>query len=358
MKFPSRIGRLMLHPHNYPLDKITLPPYLSPRRKGRTMPIKFYIELHSPIPPHAQIIDRIKLALLTGELRAGDTLPSIRDVERESGVSRNIVRRAYLELEAYGLLKLKHGKGVIVSDELPYVTDQALVLLSQKLCREVLSKITALGLVGSSFARMLYSVAIMDERSQQRFFYVDVTEALAQERAEQISRAWQVTIAGLALEKIKMLEEVAAQMPMKVLTNFYRYGEVSSLIGHLNVDIIPVALKFTKETIEEIDRLREGSIVEIVLEERDFSSYGGLILANYQRTFAAKKVKFKVTSMTTVAELKRKLKSGDCHLLVISNRLWDKMPEDLKRLKMVTRPKMEFDARASEQARLRAGIIL
>jgi len=322
------------------------------------MPFKFHIEPYSLIPPHAQIIDRIRLALLTGELRPGDMLPSIRDVERECGVSRNIVRRAYLELEAYGLLKLKHGKGVVVHDELSHLANEALAYRSQKLCYEVLSKATALGLVGSSFARMLYHIALADERSRQRFFYVDITESLARERATQISRAWQITIVGLAMEQVNTLEEIVQETHLKVFTNFYRYGEVSTLLSHPNVDIIPVALRFAKEMEEEIDRLRENSVVEIVLDERDFSNYGGLILANYQQAFAARKVFFKVTAMTSVADLKRRLKSGSCHMLIISNRLWDKMPEDLKRLRMVTHPKMEFDVRASEPARIRAGIVL
>jgi GntR family transcriptional regulator len=317
-----------------------------------------YIEPYSSIPVHAQIIDRIRLALLTGELRPGDTLPSIRDVEKESGIGRNVVRRAYLELEAYGILKLKHGKGVIVRDELPPLVDQAVVYRTRKLCEEVLSRAAALGVTGSSFARMLYYSALAQERSQQRLFYVDINEPLAQERATQISRAWQTTIVGVSIDRIKILEEIAQKTTLKIITNFYRYGEVSSLISHLNVPIIPIALKFAKEMIEEINRLHEGSIVEIVLDERDFSSYGGLILANYQRTFAAKRVTFKVVALTTVADLKKRLKSGECHMLVISNKLWEKMPEDLRRLKSVTRPKMEFDAQASESARLRAGIIL
>jgi hypothetical protein len=205
---------------------------------------------------------------------------------------------------------------------------------------------------------MLYHVALADERSRQQFFYVDITGPLAQERAAQISRAWQITIVGLAIKDIGVLEQIRRETPLKVFTNFYRYGEVAKLLSYPNVDLIPVALKFSKEMEAEIDRLREGSIVEIVLDERDFSSYGGLILENYQHAFASKKLFFRVRAMTTIADLKNRLRSGNCHMLIISNRLWDQLPEDVKRLRMVTYPKMEFDARASEPARLRAGIIL
>ncbi|MBI3949676.1 MAG: winged helix-turn-helix transcriptional regulator [Acidobacteria bacterium] len=322
------------------------------------MSIRFYFEPYSQIPPHVQIIDRIRLALLTGQLRPGDTLPSIRDVEAELGVSRNIVRRAYIELETYGILKLRHGKGVIVHSELSYPTDLPLVRRSQRLCQEALTQALAAGLVGTSYARMLYQVALEQERSTQRFYFVDSTEPLAKERADQISRVWQITIVGLAMHQMNMLEEVSQETPLKIFTSYYRYGEVSGLAGHLNADVIPIGLKFTEEMYEEINRLSDGATVEIILDEHDFASYGGLILANYQRAFASKKVTFKVKALTTTNDLKKRLKSGECQVLVISNKLWDDLPSDFKRMKMVTRAKMEFDGRASEQSRLRAGIVV
>lgn len=341
----------------YRLFAIGYPPSALPHPQlENDMSIKFYLEPYSQIPPHVQIMDRIRLALLTGQLRPGDTLPSIRDIETELGVSRNIVRRAYLELESHGLLKLKHGKGVIVHNELPYPLDQALARRSLRLCEDVLVQAQAAGLVGTSFARMLYQLALEQERTRPQFYYSDITQPLSQERAEQISRAWQITVVGLAMDQLKSLEAVPEAPPLRIFTSYYRYGEVSGLAAHLKADIIPVGLKFTDATMEEIGRLPDGSVVEIILDEHDFASYGGLILANYQRAFASKELTFKVNALTTIPHLKKQLKSGDCQMLVISNKLWNDMPADFKRLKSVTRPKMEFDGRTSEQARLRAGI--
>src|SRR5687768_8494051 len=69
----------------------------------------FVFDKHTPVPAHAQIQEQIKLALLLGRLRPGDTLPSIRDVEKQVGISRNLVWKAYLELQASGILNLRHG---------------------------------------------------------------------------------------------------------------------------------------------------------------------------------------------------------------------------------------------------------
>jgi hypothetical protein len=66
---------------------------------------------------------------------------------------------------------------------------------------------------------MLYQVALEQERSNQRFFYADITEPLAQERAEQISRAWQITIVGLGMNQLKTLEEIPKEIPLTIFTS-------------------------------------------------------------------------------------------------------------------------------------------
>src|SRR5580698_9044387 len=80
-----------------------LKPYESGIQTERAPTMDLSLDKHSPLPPHAQIQEKIKLALLLGRLRPGDTLPSIREVEKETGISRNVVRKAYLELQTLGV---------------------------------------------------------------------------------------------------------------------------------------------------------------------------------------------------------------------------------------------------------------
>src|SRR5690242_21960831 len=72
--------------------------------------MKFVIQQDSSVPLHAQIKERIKTALAFGELRPGDTLPSIPDLEQQLGIGRAIVRRAYLELQDCGIRDIRHGR--------------------------------------------------------------------------------------------------------------------------------------------------------------------------------------------------------------------------------------------------------
>lgn len=67
-------------------------------------------------PAYLQIVEQVKYAAATGELRPGDPLPSIRLLAEELRVNRNTVAKAYTQLEHEGVVETQRGKGVYVSD--------------------------------------------------------------------------------------------------------------------------------------------------------------------------------------------------------------------------------------------------
>ncbi|MBN1223661.1 MAG: GntR family transcriptional regulator [Candidatus Aminicenantes bacterium] len=70
----------------------------------------------SPEPLQAQIVRQIRAKVLSGELVAGNDLPSIRRFAREHHISVITVQRAYEILERSGLIHSRRGKGFFVSD--------------------------------------------------------------------------------------------------------------------------------------------------------------------------------------------------------------------------------------------------
>jgi len=61
-----------------------------------------------------QLIEQVKHAVETGALRAGDRLPTIRQVAVDLVMNPNTVVRAYRELEHEGVVEVKHGSGAFV----------------------------------------------------------------------------------------------------------------------------------------------------------------------------------------------------------------------------------------------------
>jgi GntR family transcriptional regulator len=76
----------------------------------------FTIEASSPVPIYAQVVAQARAAIAAGELRAGDALPSVRQLAAELRVNPNTVAQAYRELEHEGLTYVQRGQGTFVAE--------------------------------------------------------------------------------------------------------------------------------------------------------------------------------------------------------------------------------------------------
>jgi GntR family transcriptional regulator / MocR family aminotransferase len=74
------------------------------------------VERADPAPLAVQISAQLEAAVTGGVLRAGDRLPSSRDLAVSLGVSRTVVTNAYARLFAEGWLEGRHGSGTYVAD--------------------------------------------------------------------------------------------------------------------------------------------------------------------------------------------------------------------------------------------------
>jgi len=89
---------------------------------------------------YEQIVNQLKNAIVTGELKAGEALPSIRALAAELGVSVITTKRAYEELEKEGLIRSVAGKGFYVCEyNMDYLREKQLMMLEKRL-GEVISE--------------------------------------------------------------------------------------------------------------------------------------------------------------------------------------------------------------------------
>jgi GntR family transcriptional regulator len=78
--------------------------------------MRFWFAPHSDVPLYRQLITQVQLAILSGDLRPGDRLPSTRELARRFAIHPNTVSAGYRELESSGWTELRHGSGVYVCD--------------------------------------------------------------------------------------------------------------------------------------------------------------------------------------------------------------------------------------------------
>ena len=76
--------------------------------------MKLIITNISGVPIYEQIKQQVKAAILSGELKENDALPSLRTLAKDLKISVLTVTRAYTELEQEGFVKNVQGRGCFV----------------------------------------------------------------------------------------------------------------------------------------------------------------------------------------------------------------------------------------------------
>ena len=74
----------------------------------------FHVRPESGEPIYRQLVRQITHAITTGALKAGDRLPTMRQLASELVINPNTVARAYRELEQAGLIEGGPRKGTFV----------------------------------------------------------------------------------------------------------------------------------------------------------------------------------------------------------------------------------------------------
>lgn len=75
-------------------------------------------ELNTDKPVYLQLVEQIQAGIISGIYKAGDKLPSVRELATEATVSPNTMQRAMTELERHGLVYANRTSGrFITSDE-------------------------------------------------------------------------------------------------------------------------------------------------------------------------------------------------------------------------------------------------
>lgn len=76
--------------------------------------MKLIISNVSGVPIYEQIKQQVKAAILSGELKEEEALPSLRTLAKDLKISVLTVTRAYTELEQEGFVKNVQGRGCFV----------------------------------------------------------------------------------------------------------------------------------------------------------------------------------------------------------------------------------------------------
>ena len=77
----------------------------------------FVIDVMSRVPVYEQIIKQVEEQVLTGILKEGDKLPSVRSLSVKLSINPNTIQKAYTELDRRQMIITVPGKGSFISQK-------------------------------------------------------------------------------------------------------------------------------------------------------------------------------------------------------------------------------------------------
>ena len=73
------------------------------------------------LPIYSQLVEQIKLGIVSGSLRPGERLASVRDMAAEAGVNPNTMQRALQELERERMVYTQRTAGRFVTEDMSVI---------------------------------------------------------------------------------------------------------------------------------------------------------------------------------------------------------------------------------------------
>ena len=183
----------------------------------------FAIDPDDELPVGLQLSWRLRALIRTGELAAGERLPSFRRLAEWAGVNIGTVRSVYDSLEADRLVVTRHGQGTFVADGVEAAPQL------EEIAAEALRQASAAGLGPRELAMVAMACASLPEESE--------TLEVRQELRRQIAR----------------LE-----------------SELASYTGHLQEDLATAPKRAVAHVagVEELEKTRDTLIAQLAAAQR------------------------------------------------------------------------------------------
>lgn len=188
----------------------------------------------SPVPLYHQLAEAIRWRISTGELAAGEQLPTVREAAAELGINFHTVRRAYQELAQDGLVQSNGSRGTWVLDRATPETDRRAVELDRfldQISREARERFALdPGELGQLLAERVH------ETATPVVHVLECSDSQCRDHVEEIERRWRVDARPWSLERS------GEPPPGLLVATYFHYAEIQRRWPHRRGDLrfVPV----------------------------------------------------------------------------------------------------------------------
>mgnify|MGYP000845557242 CR=1 FL=1 len=121
--------------------------------------------MRNPKPIYEQIKDNIKQLIITGALKEGEKLPSVRELAQTTSINPNTIQKAYKDLESEGFIYSVLGRGNYVAAP-PARKDQERIDSLMASIRPLIRELHYLGLTRQEILDLIDKTISADEEGK------------------------------------------------------------------------------------------------------------------------------------------------------------------------------------------------
>jgi DNA-binding transcriptional regulator YhcF (GntR family) len=172
--------------------------------------MRFWLARHSEVPIREQLVTQVVLGILSDDLRAGQRLPSTRELARRFRVHANTVSAAYRQLERDRWVEHRRGSGVYVRRAKPAAHSATLPL--DQLIAGLFRSARELGApLAAIRSRLRQWLAL---QPPDHFLLIEPDEELRSIVIAEVRQAVTFPVAGCGLEGCGSPEKLAGAIPI------------------------------------------------------------------------------------------------------------------------------------------------
>ena len=109
---------------------------------------------NNDMPIYTQLVDKIRLSIVSGQLLPGEKLSTVRELAAEAKVNPNTMQRAFQELERAGLVFSQRSSGRFVTEDVEIIME-AKKAMARQLAQSFMKSMEQLGYTGEEILRLL-----------------------------------------------------------------------------------------------------------------------------------------------------------------------------------------------------------
>jgi len=240
---------------------------MAPREASRiALPAGIRVKRQSTVPVYVQLKTQLRHLIVTGSLKAGSQLPTVRQLASFLGINRNTVVRVLADLQQDGCLDSRQGRGTFVSVE-PPVREAHRARRLEQLVERALERARRLGFTPEEFlaaAGARAPLVTLKKTGKTRALLVECNWQELSRYGEELESELPLAVDRILLEELAERSRTTPAFLRDyrvVITTLFHLLDVKKSLAAEPVPVVGLLTEPSLSTLLRLAELPEGTAV-------------------------------------------------------------------------------------------------